>query len=243
MVGNGRRGVRIGILAAVAVLAAGCSDSGSATTSAAPTTAPPATSTTVTTTAPPISTTTTTVVPTSTTVDPLARPDKLVSNFDRDSVADFDTTGDDLYRIVLEIADLFNYLEGSPLDSAAAMADLLVAESYPFRQQIVRDFSELADNGWRYADPGIETVGIEVLEVIDGEAIVRVADKRGDQVIVDKNGDVAVTYDGWDLDVATFTYKRGDDGRWRYADVGPFLPATQADLESMVPIDWSGRKA
>jgi hypothetical protein len=171
------------------------------------------------------------------------RPEKLVSNFDRESVDDFDTTGDDLYQVVVEIADLFNYLEGQPLEDPLSMVDLLTTPTYPYRDQILRDFTELTANGWRYADPGIETVGIEVLSVDGDQAVVIVADRRGDQVLVDSGGQVAMLYRGWDLDKATFTFERGTDRRWRYADVGEFTPASEEDLASMVPVDWTGRSA
>ena len=114
MVGNGRHQIRRAALVALALVAASCSGSTTPTTTVAPATAPPTTTTVTTTTVPPTTVTTTTTEPPPTTIDPLARPDKLVSNFDRDSVDDFDTTGDNLWRVMLEIADLFNYFEGNP---------------------------------------------------------------------------------------------------------------------------------
>ncbi len=175
MVGSAKRAWAWGLLfMAGVVLTSSCSGSSTETT-----TAPPATATTAPTTTAPITTvppttqpTTTSEPETTTTVDPMARPDKLVSNFDRASVDDFDTTGDNLYRIALELADFFNYLEGHPPDGRRdAGSD--VQRWLPVPRRILRDFKELVDNNWHYVDQGIHTVAIDVMDIEGDRALVR----------------------------------------------------------------------
>ncbi|MGA9596307.1 MAG: hypothetical protein WBV06_09125, partial [Acidimicrobiia bacterium] len=91
---------RLGVLAVVGAILVSCSSTGSETTTT--TTAPSsttttATSTTTTTTATTTASTTQPTATTTTTADPLGRPEVVVSNMNRDSVDDFDPTGDDLY--------------------------------------------------------------------------------------------------------------------------------------------------
>ncbi|MEA2001117.1 MAG: hypothetical protein U9N84_04415 [Actinomycetota bacterium] len=236
-----RRGT---LLLAGALLATACSGT---TADPTTTTTPPTTAAIATTTVAPTTTsiapTTTTKPPiTTTTVDPLARPDVLVSNVNRESVDDFDTTGDDLYRVVMELRDLFVYLEGSPTGSADEMLSLMFEPDYPFWDPIMAGFLELTENaGWHYIDPGVETLGIELVEVDGDRAVFRLAGKRGVQVIADDTGNTVKTYDGWDREVPTITYKRGSDGRWRYADLESSVPISDEELATMVPIDWTGR--
>ncbi len=216
-----------------------CSGSATTTTSLATTTAPPTTTSTTTTTVPP--TTSTTESP-SATVDPLARPEKLVSNFDRDSVDDFDTTGDNLWQVMLEIEDLLNFLEVNPLSSGEEMLGLAYGDSYPDRAFLVEAFHELAANDWHYIDAGSEIVAIEVDSIDDRDSIVRVASRRGDQLVADSQGQVVKTYQGWELDVLTYALRLGDDGRWRIADfLGRLSPVPQSVLDDMVPVEWKGR--
>ena len=245
MVGDGRR-IRIAAFGALALLAAGCSGSSTETTIASqPTTAPP---TSVATTSPPTTAaTTTTQAPTTTvtttTADPLARPEKLVSNFDRDSVDDFDTTGDNLWRVMLEIADLFNYLEGHPIGTGEEMLSQTYLPSHGSWEGLLGGFNELAENQWRYVDAGTQTVAIEVKEVDEDRAVVRWASQRGDQLIANRAGDVVKTYSGWDLDILTYVLLRADDGRWRIAEtIEVQRPVPPQALDDMVPVEWQGRE-
>lgn len=209
------------------------------------TTSPAPTSTTttaaVTTEAPPSTTTTEPETTTTTTVDPLARPEVLVSNFDRASVDDFDTTGDDLYRIALELDDLYNYFEGNPADSVDEMLNLMFTPDYPYRDIQAQYFGELVKNDWHYVDPGIETVAIDVISVSGDTAVVRSATRRGEQIVVDSTGAVAKTYPGWSLDAGESVLKRGEDGRWRTDSVSENSPVSEEDLTSWVAVDWQGR--
>ncbi len=244
MVGMAARRARWGaLLAAGLLLATACSGETAETTVAPPptstTTIPATTSTTTTST----STTTTTTMPaTTTTVDPLARPDVLVSNVNRDSIDDFDTSGDDLYRITLEILDLFNYLEGNPTNDAEEMVSLMFERDYPFWNPIMVNFLELTENpGWRYVDPGFQPLGIEVLSVDGDTALVAVADVRGEQVIADDAGNVVRRIPGWDAELTEVTLHRGTDGLWRYRASTSSSTLSADDLERLVPVEWKGR--
>ena len=184
---------RLGALAVAGVILVSCSGTGAETTTT--TTAPSSTTTTATsttttttsttttsTTQPPATTTTTTT----TTADPLARPEVVVSNMNRDSVDDFDPTGDDLYHVAIELVDLFNYLEGHPTGTAEEMAGLMYEPDYPYWDEIVANFEELTSHpGWHYADAGIRTLGIEVLDVSGDTATVVVVEDRDIQLIRD----------------------------------------------------------
>ena len=242
MVGTAARRARWGTLLAAGLLVSACSADTAETT-----TSPPPSSTTtvaVTTTSTTSTTTTTTTLPTTTTtLDPLARPEILISNVNRDSIDDFDTTGDDLYRITLEILDLFNFLEGNPTDSADEMVSLMFERDYPFWNPIMVNVLELTDNpGWRYVDPGFQPLGIEVISVDVDTAVVRVADIRGEQVIADSAGNVVKRFPGWDAELTEVVLRRGTDGRWRYHDSTSLSPLGDGDLERLVPVDWEGRR-
>jgi hypothetical protein len=172
----------------------------------------------------------------------LARPEVLVSNVNRDSIDDFDTTGDDLYRVAMEHQDLFNYLEGNPTGSTEQMVGLLFEPTYPLWDILISDFDLLSNNpGWHYVDPGVETLGIEVLTAEDDLASIRLADRRGTQKIADAEGTVVLEFAGWDRSVGTIMLRRGDDGRWRFLDLSPSEPISDDELDSMVNVDWSGR--
>lgn len=234
--GAGRRS----LVFATALLMAACSGTSSDATTTT-TTSPPATTVATTTT----STTTTTIAPpaTTTSADPLARPDVLVSNPNRSSIDDFDTTGDDLYRVVMELIDLFVYLEGHPTGTAEEMVSLVFEPEYPFYESILTGFRELTDNpGWHYVDAGDHTLGIELVKAHDGEATFRIAHEREDQVVADSNGNVVETYSGSERRVSSITFRRGPDGRWRYAFVEPSAPISDEELASMVSIEWEGRR-
>jgi hypothetical protein len=160
----------------------------------------------------------------------------------RDSVDDFDPTGDDLYRVAMELIDLFNYLEGHPLGTAEEMASLMYELDYPSWDAIVAGFEELTANpGWHYTDPGIRTLGIDVLEVSDTTALVKRVHEREAQHIRDADDVVVREYLGWEPLVTIVTYQRGDDGRWRIADFEPSRPATDEDMAGLVPVEWTGR--
>jgi hypothetical protein len=236
--GVGRRGlvITIGLL----VLGA-CSNSPADPT----TTAPPAT-----TTIPPVTTTATTAAPTTTTTPPVTttttnppvRPDVLISNPNRDSIDEFDTTGDDLYRVVMELRDLFVYLEGHPTGTAEEMVALMFEPEYPYWDSILAGFRELTDNpGWHYVDPGVETLAVELLSASGDQATLRIADQRANQVVATTNGEVVRTYDGWPPRLISYTYRRGDDGRWRYADLSSSTLVSDGVLVTMVPVEWQGR--
>lgn len=244
----GVRGLRVILLgAAAALVPAACSGTATGTTPSTATTSPPTTTTvarvTTTTAAPPPTTTaTTTTVVTTTTADPLARPDKLVSNFDRSSVDDFDTTGDDLYRVVMELVDLFNYLEGNPTGTGEDMAGFMFERDYPFWDPIVLDFDELVQNpGWHYVDAGIRVLAIEVISVDGDTATVKIADERGEQLIADADKQIVRQFPGWERKVSTFTFARGSDRRWRFAALTPSQPISDEDLAMLTPVDWKGR--
>jgi len=214
------------------------------------TTAPPTAATTTTTTAstapttPTTSTTTTTSeAPTTTTVDPLARPDVLVSNPNRDSIDDFDTSGDNPYLIAMELRDLFVFLEGHPAASAAEMMDLMFEPDYPYFDSISAGFLELTVNpGWHYSDLGVETLGIALISYEEDTFTVEIADQRELQAISDTEDHIVKTYDGWNRRISEFTYRRGDDGLWRYSDASESRPIDDSDLADMVPVDWTGRR-
>lgn len=231
------------LLVAGALLVGACSG---ASTDPSTTPAPlPTTSTTIaptTTTAAPTTTTTEPPVTTTAAVDPLARPDVLVSNVNRESIDDFDTTGDDLYRVVVELLDLFTYLEGNPTGTAEEMVSLMFERSYPHWDPIMASFRELTDNsGWHYVDAGFQLLGVELVES-DGEVLVaRVADQRGDQAIADETGAIVQTYQGWDRRATTITFERGADGMWRFADAEPSEDVSDAEVGAMVPVEWTGR--
>lgn len=242
MVGKAAWGMRYGVLVVTGILlVGGCSGTTSETTT---TTAPPTTSTTSTTTsttAAPPPTTTTTLAPT-TTVDPLARPDVLVSDFDREAVEDFDTTGDDLYRITLELLDLFNYFESNPTVDASGMVSLMFERDYPHWNSIMASFVELAENpGWHYVDAGFQPLGIEVLSVSGDEAIVLFADVRDEQIIADESGVTVKEFVGWDPELTTVTLHRDSDSRWRFADAEPSVAPSDNELGVLVPVEWTGR--
>ena len=241
MVGKAAWGMRYGILVVVgALIVGGCSGTASETTTTTVTTTTSTTSTTSTTAAPP-TTTTTTLAPT-TTVDPLARPDVLVSNVDRNSIDDFDTSGDNVYLVAMELQDLFVYLEGSPTDDADQMASLLFERDFVYWNPIMIGFLELTDHpGWHYSDPGVETLAIEVVEYSGSEAVVRIADHRAEQVITGSNNEFVKRYDGWNRRITEFTLRRGLDGLWRYADAQPSESASDENLASMVKVEWTGR--
>lgn len=243
MVGKTAPGIRLGtLLVTIALAVSSCNGDDAAAETTVATTIP-TTTTTAPTTAPPTTAapTTTTAAP-PTTADPLARPEVLVSNFDRESVDDFDTTGDNLWAVMLEIEDLFNYLEGTPSGSGEEMLGMMYGQSYPDREMLLKGFDELAQNDWRYVDAGTETVAIDVDELAADEATVRVATRRGDQRIADAEGNVVKVYRGWDLDVLTYVLQRQTDGRWLIADfVGRLHPVPDTILAAMVPIEWTGR--
>ena len=161
----------------------------------------------------------------------------------RDSIDDFDTSIDNPYLLALELRDLFVYLEGNPSDDALAIVSLLFEPDYPYWDSILVGFRELTENpGWRYTDPGVETLAIEVVQFEDPVAVVRVADNRSQQQISDAEGRIVKTYDGWDTRVSQFTLRRGEDGLWRYADALPAESITSDELAAMVPVVWTGRQ-
>lgn len=245
MVGKTAPGMRLGtLLVTIALAVSSCSGDDAAAETTVATTVP-TTTTAASTTAPPTTAapTTTTAAP-PTTVDPLARPDVLVSNVDRSSADDFDTTGDNPWIVMLELRDLFVFLEGTPSGTAEEMVALVFEPTYPYWDPILAGFEELAANpGWRYSDPGVETLGIDLVEMSGEIAVLRVADQRGEQVISDADGSTVKTYEGWNAKVTTITLRRGPDSKWRYADLAPSQPITAEELSSMVPVDWIGRPA
>ncbi|MDJ0952634.1 MAG: hypothetical protein QNJ81_03040 [Acidimicrobiia bacterium] len=243
MVGTAALRLRQGILPALALLLlVSCSSE----TSEPTTTAPPTTTVDpVTTTAAPVTTTTTTTTtaaPTTTTVDPLARPEVLVSNVNRSSIDDFDTSSDDLHQVTLEILDLFNYLEGNPLEDATEMVSMMFERDYPYWSPIMVNFLELTENpGWHYVDPGIQPLGIAVISVDTNTAVVRFADTRGTQQIADRNGNIVRVFEGWEPTISNVTMRRGGDGRWRFANAEPTTPLDDEALSHLVPVEWEGR--
>ncbi|MGA9596759.1 MAG: hypothetical protein WBV06_11410, partial [Acidimicrobiia bacterium] len=161
----------------------------------------------------------------------------------RDSVDGFDLTGNDLYRVAIEFSDLFNYLEGHPTGTAEQMAGLMYEPDYPYWDKIVANFEELTSHpGWHYADAGIRTLGIEVLELSDTTARVVYVEDRDVQLIRDADDVVVREYLGWDPELTTYILRRGDDGQWRIVDLEPTRPATDEDIASLVPVDWTGRR-
>lgn len=246
MVGMTAPGMRLGTLLATMLLAvSACSGGDSEPVTTAPTSTAP---TTTTTTAPPPETTTTTSTTTTTTqaptttVDPLARPDVLVSNFDRESVDDFDTKGDNLWVVMLEIQDLYDYFEGNPEGSGEEMLGLLYTPDYRNFDVLADDLQELADNDWRYVDAGTRTLAIDVEDVSGDAAVVAWASERGEQLVADAEGTIVKTLEGWDLDLITYRLHRGDDGRWRIAEfVDRVHPVPTDVLDAMVPVQWKGR--
>jgi len=172
----------------------------------------------------------------------MTRPEVLVSNVNRTSIDDFDTTGDDLYRVMMELTDLFVFLEGNPTGTAEDMVSLMFEPSYPVWNPILVGFRELTDNpGWHYVDKGVETLGVELVNTTDDSAVLRVADQRTEQAIASADATVVKTYTGWDRKVTTITLARGADGRWRYSDLLPSVPISDTDLAEMVPVEWTGR--
>ena len=142
----------------------------------------------------------------------------------------------------VELQDLFVYLEGNPTDDAAAMVGLLFEPGYPYWDRILVGFLELTDNpGWRYTDPGVETLAIDVVAADNSTTVVRIADQRAEQVIADEFGEVVKTYYGWERRVTEFTLRRGDDGLWRYADAAPSQPISADEVAGMVLVEWVGR--
>jgi hypothetical protein len=243
MVGKATWGMRWGVLAvAGTLLVGGCSGTtAETTTTVATTTSTSTTSTTATT--PPATTTTTTMLAPTTTVDPLARPDVLASNVNRDTIDDFDTSGDNLYLVAMELKDLFVYVEGNPTTDADEMVSLMYEPSYPGWNSIMLGFLELTDNpGWSYTDPGTQTLGIQVVSVDGDTAIVNVADQRIEQVISTPEGEIVRTYDGWERRLTAVTLTRRADGQWRIASAEPLDAPTDADVASMVAVEWTGRR-
>ena len=235
---------RLGVLVMAGALLSSCSGNGTESTTTK-STSPSSSSTTGATTTSTTTTTTTTTEPpeTTTTVDPLARPEVVVSNMNRDSVDDFDPTGDDLYHASMELSDLFNYLEGNPTGTAEEMASLMYEPDYPKWDAIVGSFEELAANpGWHYTDPGIHTLGIDVIDITGDTASIRMVDTREAQHIRDADDVVVREYLGWEPQLLTFSIHRGDDGRWRIADLEPTRPATEEEVDAMVPVEWTGRQ-
>lgn len=245
MVGMAARRARWGTLPAAALLlVAGCSGETAGTTTFPPPTSTSTVPDSTTTTSTTLPTTTTTTLPaTTTTADPLARPDVLVSNVNRDSIEDFDTSKDNVYEAAMELRDLFVFLEGNPTDDAKQMMSLLFERNYPYWNPIMVGFLELTDNpGWHYSDPGVKSLGIEVVELERELAVVRIADVRPEQIITDGSGQVVKEYDGWQQRVSEFTLRRGADGLWRYADVSPSEPISDEELRAMVQVEWIGRQ-
>ncbi len=236
--------MRRALLLAGFLIVSACSGDGADT--AASTTVTPASGPASTTTAPPpeaTSTATTTTQAPPTTVEVPARPEVLVSDVNRDSIDDFDTTGENAFYIAMELRDLFVFLEGNPTSSADEMVSLLFEPGYPYWDRITVGFLELTDNpGWRYTDPGVETLGIEVVASENRTAVVRVADLRETQIISNASGQLVKTYDGWNRRVSEFTLRRGTDGLWRYADALPSEPISDEELATMVPVEWTGRQ-
>jgi hypothetical protein len=143
----------------------------------------------------------------------------------------------------MELRDLFVFLEGNPTDDASDMVALMFERDYPQWTPILIGFHELSDNpGWHYVDPGVETLGVELIAISEDEATLRFAHRRGDQLIADSTGTIVKTYDGWDLTSTEITFRRGLDGFWRYSDVKPSVSISADDLDSMVPIEWTGRQ-
>lgn len=237
--------MRRGTIWVAAMLVVGACSGTTAETSTTSTAVPPSTVTT-TSTAPTTTTTTTTsttLPATTTTLDPLARPDILVSNFDRDSVDDFDTTGDDLYRVVMELEDLYDFFEGNPSGTGREMLGWIYTDEYASFDRLTEDLDRLIANDWRYVDRGTETIAIDVESVSGDAAIVKWASRRGDQQIADADGNVVKTLAGWDLDLITYRLERGADGHWRIAELLERLsPVPQQVIDSMVPVEWSGRQ-
>jgi hypothetical protein len=214
----------------------------STTTTPLTTVATTTTTSTTTTTTSTTSTTTTSEAPTTTTVDPLARPDVLVSNPNRDSIDDFDTTGDNPYLIAMELQDLFVYLEGNPPSDADEIMTLLFESDYPYWDPIRAGFLELTANpGWHYSDPGVHTLAMDLEANANDTFTVQIADERDEQVISNSDNEIVKTYAGWNRRVSEFTFHRGADGLWRYAYVSDSEPITDATLDEMVPVRWIGR--
>jgi hypothetical protein len=247
MVGTDTRvtGRLVALFVAGAILTA-CSGGNAepSTTTTPPTTVATTTTTsTTTTTTSTTSTTTTSEASTTTTIDPLARPDVLVSNPNRDSIDDFDTTGDNPYLIAMELRDLFVFLEGHPTTSAAEMMDLMFEADYPYFDSISAGFRELTENpGWHYSDLGVETLGIALISHEEETFTVEIADQRELQTISDTENHIVKTYDGWNRRISEFTYSRGNDGLWRYSGASESRPIDDSDLADMVPVDWTGRR-
>ncbi len=244
MVGTAARRARWGaLLAAGPLLVSACSgETAETTTSPLPTstTAIPATTSATTTST---STTTTTMPATTTTVDPLARPDVLVSNVNRGSIDDFDTSKDNVYEAVIELLDLFTYLEGNPTGDADEMVSLMFERNYPYWNPIMVGFLELTDNpGWRYVDPGDEIIAADLVSSDGDSAVLRIVHQRSRQIVTDDDGSIVREYDPNPLRATTFTIARGLDGFWRFADVDPSEAVATAEIERMTPVEWKGRQ-
>ncbi|MCP4304402.1 MAG: hypothetical protein GY788_05895 [bacterium] len=165
-----------------------------------------------------------------------------MSNVNRNSIDDFDTSGDNLYEMAMELKDLFVFLEGNPTDDAEAMVSLMYEPSYPGWNSIMVGFLELTENpGWAYTDPGTQTLGIEVVSVSGDSAVVNVADQRSEQVVSTQEGEIVRTYDGWDRRMTAVTLTRRTDGRWRIASAEPLISPTDEEIDSMVKVEWVGR--
>jgi len=161
----------------------------------------------------------------------------------RDSVDDFDPTGDDVYRAVIELADLFNYLEGSPTGTAEEMAGLMYEPDYANWDGVVANYEELTSNpGWHYTDAGIRVLAVEVLEFSGDTTTIRRVHERTTQIISDANDVIVEERPGWAPTLTVITYHRGEDGRWRYADLVSSEPATDEDIATMVPVAWTRRE-
>ena len=70
----------------------------------------------------------------------------LVSNVNRNSIDDFDTSKDNVYEAAMELRDLFVFLEGNPTEDADEMMALMFERDYPHWSPIMVGFLELTDN-------------------------------------------------------------------------------------------------
>ena len=165
-----------------------------------------------------------------------------MSNVNRDSIDDFDTSKDNVYEAVMELLDLFTYLEGNPTGDANEMVSLMFERDYPYWNSIMVSFLELTDNpGWHYIDPGIQIIAIEVRDLEADVATVAIVDRREEQLIANSEGVVVQTYPGWLRRESSATLRNGQDGLWRFADVSPSAQVTDEQVDRMVAVTWKGR--